>query len=65
MIGCIGIILSAIGGALLGIFMGKMTGSFGWGFGSFLAGTVYLFAQWVQAGLPYDIHDIAERIRRG
>ena len=63
--GCIGLILATIGGTLLGIFASVLTGSFGWGFGAFLVGTIYLYSQWIIAGLPYDIHDIAERIRRG
>lgn len=59
----IGLILAVVLGIVFGVFVGFIFNSILAGIIGFLIGTGYLFAQWIQAGVPYDIHDIANKVR--
>lgn len=58
----IGLILSLGLGLLLAIGAGWFTDSIIVGIIAFIIGAGYLYGQWIQAGVPYDIHDIKKKL---
>ena len=60
----VGAILALILGVGLGIFIGIVSESFIVGLIVSIVGAGYLFGQWAEAGVPYDIHDIRNEMKK-
>ena len=59
----IGIILAGIGALIIAGLTVFLTKSIIFGIIVFVIGFGYLFYKWIEAGVPYDIHDIRNELR--
>lgn len=60
----IGLILSAIGGLVLAVLAGMLFSSVLAGIIGFIIGWGFLYGQWMEACVPYNIQDIRDELRK-
>ena len=59
----IGLILASIGGLLMGVFAGMLFDSILAGIIGFVVATGFLYGQWLEASVPYNIQDIRDELK--